>query len=291
VPSGRRTPDAGQRGGDYSDPEKALERVAGGHQTNLNDQAVLAGWGTPRVTTNCGIPRRLETILTSGTQSRLEDEASLAVLAGWPTTTVNDSRNGRNATSGRSNPDSKHHPGTTLCDAAVLAGWPTATVLAGWPTTKQDHGIKSVRSPEGATKESERKGANDLNTAAVLAGWPTTTTRDWKDSSGMAKEATNPDGTARNRMDRIALLLAGYPTPKAQDAESAGRVNSRQVLDSLTDVSRNIGMTSSTSPAPMAKRGQLNPSLSRWLMGYPRAWCEAAIEAWHRTPTTRRKRG
>ncbi len=41
----------------------------------------------------------------------------------WPTPTVNDSRGGRNNTSGRSNPDSKHHSGTTLCDAV----WPTPT--------------------------------------------------------------------------------------------------------------------------------------------------------------------
>lgn len=36
------------------------------------------------------------------------------------TPTVNDSRSGRNATAGRSNPDSKHHSGTTLSDWAML---------------------------------------------------------------------------------------------------------------------------------------------------------------------------
>lgn len=40
-----------------------------------------------------------------------------------PTPTVTDSRGGRNLTSGRSNPNSKHHSGTTLCDYIVL--WPT----------------------------------------------------------------------------------------------------------------------------------------------------------------------
>ena len=71
------TPGARDTRGDYQDPEKVVRRKERGHQTNLNDAAVLAAWPTP---------------------------------------TVNDSRGGRNETSGRSNPDSKHHPGQTLCD-------------------------------------------------------------------------------------------------------------------------------------------------------------------------------
>src|SRR5690606_32985662 len=56
----------------------------------------------------------------------------------WPTPTVNDSRGGRNKTSGRSNPNSKHHDGTTLCDAAVFAAWatPKASDGSGGGTTK-----------------------------------------------------------------------------------------------------------------------------------------------------------
>lgn len=38
-----------------------------------------------------------------------------------PTPTVGDSRGSRNATSGRTNPESKHHAGTTLCDV-VFSG-------------------------------------------------------------------------------------------------------------------------------------------------------------------------
>lgn len=39
--AGWRTPDHNQRGGSYSDPEKALARTLSGHQINLEDQAVL----------------------------------------------------------------------------------------------------------------------------------------------------------------------------------------------------------------------------------------------------------
>ena len=45
--AGWRSPDHNQRGGSYADPDKALARLASGHQINLEDQAVLAGWPTP----------------------------------------------------------------------------------------------------------------------------------------------------------------------------------------------------------------------------------------------------
>lgn len=90
-----------------------------------------------------------------------------AQLTAWPTPTVNDSRGGRNETSGRSNPDSKHHPGQTLCDIT--------------------HGLKLI----GSTAET-------------------------------------------------------------------------------------------------ANIGQLNPALSRWLMGYPPAWCDCAVTAMQSSPSKQR---
>jgi len=45
----------------------------------------------------------------------------------WPTTTVGDEKNARNRTSGRTNPNSTHADGETLCDAVEIASgkWPT----------------------------------------------------------------------------------------------------------------------------------------------------------------------
>ena len=56
-------------------------------------------------------------------------------------------------------------------------------------------------------------------------GWPTPASRDWKDTPGMATTATNPDGSARTRLDQLPRVanLAGWPTPQAFDANNCQR--------------------------------------------------------------------
>jgi len=67
-------------------------------------------------------------------------------------------------------------------------------MLAGWPTTGAKDGAKSVRTPEGAAKEAERKGwTNDLCTAAH---------------------------SALDQLPRQAQLTASGPTPNGSRAET-----------------------------------------------------------------------
>jgi hypothetical protein len=75
-----------------------------------------------------------------------------------------------------------------------------------------------------------------------VAGWVTPSSRDWKDTPGMSQTGTNPDGSTRTRIDQLPRQAAI------------------------------AGQTQSGFPAPMEKRGVLNPALSRWLMGYPAEW-------------------
>ena len=65
-----------------SNPEAAIRRRQQGHQLNLDDAACLAGWGTPRVTTNGGLSNESRAGLL---ESRLEDQ-----VQGWTTPSARD---------------------------------------------------------------------------------------------------------------------------------------------------------------------------------------------------------
>jgi hypothetical protein len=103
--TGWRSPDHNQRGGCYADPKKVIKRMENGHQVNLEDQAVLAGWNTPRATDGSnGGPNQSGGALSAD-----------AALAGWATPTAKDSANAANETANRSE-GSNHHAGQTLVD-------------------------------------------------------------------------------------------------------------------------------------------------------------------------------
>jgi len=219
---------------------------------------------------------------TGGRKSNLTDTVMLAgavMTAGWPTPTVGDSRNSRNATAGRSE-GSNHHAGTTLSDAVQLAGWPTpmagspgtetynpagntdssrkTVALVGWPTARQTDGEKNVRSLEGSLREIERKGGpQDLCQAAQFTGWATPTTRDYRSESAT---------------DEFNEKRWGHSRGKPLSAEA-----------SLVS-----GPTTTASTAPMERRGALAPAFSLWLMGYPPAWESCAERATRSSPKSRR---
>ena len=91
-----------------------------------------------------------------------------------------------------------------------------------------------------------------------------------------------------------ASSLSGWPTqvgPAPHDTENtAGRLREDMTYSSpYAAKNYPLGTTSSGSLAETAKPGQLNPAFSRWLQGYPVAWCQAAIRV-KRTLTPRRKR-
>ena len=133
----------------------------------------------------------------------------------------------------------------------------------GWPTP-------TGNSYTGAGS-GNREGGLNLQTAVELSGWPTPRSaetghstgnpaRDWKDTPGMATE--RPDG--RNRTDQL---------PRQAATASPCRLTvSGEMLTGFC--------------AGMESGGQLNPGLSRWLMGLPPEWddCGAMV-----TPSSRRR--
>lgn len=174
---------------------------------------------------------------------------------------------------------------TLVTAAKMLASWPTPTVVdeagRGYTYSSGDHAkpalclpgaakLASWATPRGEDSEcagAHRGNPDGLHSQAGLASWATPASRDWKDTPGMSDVGTNPDGSERKRVDQLP-----------RQAGLAGR-------------STASGGPPSGSRAGTGKRGQLNPALSRWLMGLPVEWDEAAIAAHRKMSSTRGKRG
>jgi hypothetical protein len=193
--------------------------------------------------------------------------------------------------------------GNNLQGIAQMAPWPTP--MAGTPAQNgynaagnNDSSRKTVELaatwPTPRREDSESTGAHHgkpdtLHSATQLAGWPTATVQDAA-SSGSAAYSTDSgrhSGTTLTDAARMALA-----TPQARDHKGAmnpGNDLTHNARPLNEQVRLLPGPTSNGSPAQTAKPAQLNAAFSRWLMGYPQAWCVAAISAWHQT--TRRKGG
>ncbi len=127
---------------------------------------------------------------------------------------------------------------------------------ASWPTpTAQD-----AASAGGAGALQRGTRGHSLVTAARLAGWVTPACRDWRDTPGMSTTGLNPDGSPRTRLDQLPRQAA-------------------------------LGIDALPSSAPTVNRGEyrLNPSFSRWLMGYPAGWDSCGASAMQSSPKSRRR--
>ena len=175
---------------------------------------------------------------------------------GWPTPMATDEEHGHAGTWSTTHVNIHNivlgkgkQPGGEIVPAAEavpigLAGWPT-------PVANDDN-----KTPEAHLRMKQRMGERDgtgasrtaitsLQVMAQLAGWPTASARDWRDGR------SNQHGKNARPLNEVADLA-------------------RQTAS---------GPPPSGSPAGTAKRGQLNPALSRWLMGLPMIWdlCACAI--------------
>ena len=160
----------------------------------LTDAARLAGYPTPGATV---IDPKPDGIKTSGRtpqdpQVGLADVAML--FAGYPTPQHADGERGSlTMTRGEGNP--------TLLGMARLVGY---------ASPRSSDADKNVRSPEGALREAERKGAcNDLGTTSML----------------FSAETAKPVASRLN--PRFSLWLMGFP-PEGENCAPAAMPSSRK---------------------------------------------------------------
>lgn len=146
----------------------------------------------------------------------------------------------------------------------LKSGHPTSeSGSTSWPTvrttdTHQGRGVVVINGklyrPSKHLKAGKLVGGANLADAAQM--WPTPSARDWKDTPGMAQEATDKSGKFRNRIDQLARSVyyrerEMFPTPDAGAAK--GR-----------------GATSASGRSRLG--GALNPTWVEWLMGVPTGW-------------------
>jgi hypothetical protein len=221
-------------------------------------------------------------------RARVDQLPRQAQLAHWPTTTVEDAHasarhgymdDGRDRAAARPQKAAlTGHPGTTLLDAARMAGWPSPCVPNGGRSVPPETMDATGKTPDG------KKHAASLEHAVKFAGWPTPMAG--TPAQAGYNEAGNTDSSRRT----AALCGAEYAGAGIQESPAWTGGPARLTCS---------GALVTGSSAATASGGQLNPAHSRWLMGLPPVWDACGVTAMpssrpsrrrSSTPTSRKKR-
>lgn len=216
-----------------------------------NQVIVMAGWASPSARDWKDSPG----MATTGTnpdgseRTRLDQLVRQANLAGWPTARATDAEKNVRAAEGSQREIERKGTAQDLCQAALMAGWPTP--MAGNPGTE-------TYNQAGNTDSSRR--------TVELAGWPTPNTMDVIDRKGL-----RPSRIETNRD-------SGYLTEIAPRVDTPSPMRLKATGEMLTG-----------SSAQMDGGGQLNPAHSRWLMALPPVWDDCAVMAMRLTRKSRKR--
>lgn len=272
----------------------------------------IVGWPSPSAQGSAGeISKDLVRVgnkwLNSKTGRMLQTNLATDArqLVGWPTPAARDVK----GESGAGRQEIKGHPADTLANAAAITGWRSpATTEPGVSvdrlvTKDGEPWTPGQRAYDKITGRLAQVGlTHEAQASMPIVGWMTpTTTNMTRTEEGMEKRIAYRDSIGRQyvpgNLGEQASVVAGWATPGARDHKDTPGMSETgvnpdgSIRNRLDQLGRQVGLTSTSSPAATAKPGVLNPALSRWLQGYPVEWCQAAIRASRAMPTKRRKQG
>ena len=174
-------------------------------------------WATPRAADSAGGPRTLnekgQRVSVSDTTKTYGANLSDQVRH-WPTPSARDHKGGSGTIVEEGDKFYRVSNTTQTRFGARLDAVVEHLHKKDWPTpeTFPTPGTTECRSDTLNVVNRVTKGKQIMLTHHVRL-FPTPAARDWKDSSGMAKEAKNPDGTTRRRDDQLARAIYATENP------------------------------------------------------------------------------
>jgi len=165
--------------------------------------------------------------------------------------------------------------GPPICALRASARPTSDSGCTGWPTPQvMDSRGEFGNSKEAREKRLKRGGCANLREIAPLAGWPT--------PMAGSPETDEYNAAGNNDSSRKIGELVGWPTPRVQcTRHTPMRDNHHSNLEEVSQLAELMplkvtdaigGPLLTSSPAPTAARGVLNPEFVRWLMGFPQNW-------------------